>query len=94
MNTSVFVKKNFGARTVKIEITALQALVRMELHVLRFLAHLSAVVLMDFSGWYVKSLILVTQTLVKIRGYALDRILKKISPVSVKKDLKEYIVTP
>lgn len=38
-------------------------------------------------------LILVTQTLVKIRGYALDRILKKSSPVSVKKDLKEYIVT-
>ena len=40
-----------------------------------------------------QSLILVTQILVKIRGYALDRILKKSSPVSVKKDLKEYIVT-
>jgi len=93
MITFVYVRKNFGARTAKTETIALQIPVKTELLVRKFLVHSNATVLMDFLVLSVKSLILATQTLVKMAARVLDLIQRKSSLVFARRDSKENIVT-
>jgi len=94
MTTFVYVRKNFEGRTAKIETIALQIPVKTALLVPKFLVRLNATVLMDFLVLSVKSLILATQTLVKMEACVRDLILRKSSLVFARKDSKENIVIP
>lgn len=92
MITFVYVRKNFEGETAKIETIALQVPVKTVLLVQKFLVHLNAIVLMDFLVLSVKSLILVTQTLVKMAACVRDLIQRKSSLAFARRDSKENIV--